>query len=969
MAPKKPLSPDAVRQLIARTANLGLIDEDDELLGGNEGERRANSSAFGDIFGFLARPSRAIAGGVNAAVDEDPRTNVGSSVLAGLLGRETNTFSDVLGNLGVDNKYARSIGGFGLDVLADPLTYVGVKSIKGVSKAEARMRAVQELSKKGDELTEDAVSRTANTLAQLDPGHTYVSFAGKRVSPNFETPNLVGRAAKEKIIGGEDQRRFLARSLSRRSELPFGMADSARVYEAENTGKFMLHDKAVRQTFSPLTPDEQRQVTHAIESGTDLGDQPIVRKDKAVNGMTTLGEYQGVAQRLLKQYFDDEAGIGLYKAEQYNPNYVYKYFRKGLAPTKPGLPAAATARGRAGNEASKIEILARAQEQGVEGQQLLDTLVAGDPKKMTLEQARNLGLDPVEEIGEMLGLRSAKHYRTIGRQSFVRDAVENFGVKLNSGNRNFLIDNKYRPAKEYLAAPVAQAEDIADLYIPDHIAKAINGTESVLRDGQIGAEWMKWYDKIVGGWKSLNTMYNPGYHMRNAFSDSIINYMDGVHNPSLYGRAWRTMTGARTVDAADILGLPTEVSKAVGHIKVGRNQLTADDVWKLYLQGGSKTGFITSELGPSLDDAMKEGWARAADKTQMGVRGAANWIQGGVDTIATGREDFFRLAHHIKAMEDNLPKNRVATPEELAAASKAAGERVRKYNIDYGMLSTAEKNIVRRVIPFYGWMRRNLPLQVELMFTKPGYMAAYAKGQDLMQGVLGTDNGEGDYMIPKWIRDSLPVRTALADNEKNTFLGKLVKKMAGAGEGEPVFLPLTTSMTPMGDLANIVDPIAKGREEGVGQGILEAAKIGVNMATPVAKIPVEAATQRSLYTGKEISKSPGGWKGWLMNQVGPTRAGSRAVSGDERFLTSWTTGLNLQPVTGARQAGEYRRREDVLDSRIRRAKMRGLAARGIEDPTEKQYDRFRNPDIRRMQKYKKNTLRIIGSINPEDESI
>src|SRR5215218_1887651 len=136
-----------------------------------------------------------------------------------------------------------------------------------------------------------------------------------------------------------------------------------------------------------------------------------------------------------------------------------------------------------------------------------------------------------------------------------------------------------------------------------------------------------------------------------------------------------------------------------------------------------------------------------------------------------------------------------------------AGKRVGKFNIDYGNPSSFERRTVRRIIPFYSWMRRNVPLQVELLLTRPGLIAGYAKGNDLMQGLLGTDDGSGDYLIPKWIRDSGPVRVALANNKSSDWIDKVIRGLSGAKQGEAAFVPTISAMTPFGDIQHLTQPI------------------------------------------------------------------------------------------------------------------------------------------------------------------
>ena len=535
MAKRGQLSPEVVAALIQATQRQKLVPEGDELLGGHEGESQASSSIFRDVFDIISRPARASAGAAFAATDNDPNTDVIGGLLQGLRGKTSHSYSDVINNIapGLPGP-VKAIGGFAGDVLLDPLTYTGIKNVKGTSLAEGRIRAVQELTKLGEAVTEETVENQARKIAALDPSHSYIQFMGKKVSPEVTQPAAVGNAIKDKIVGDEGNRRLGAKMFSRKSELPFGMADMSRVYEAQNAGYFGKHNEALKEFFSPLTPEESRSVMIALEKGEDLSDRGLIRPEAVRPGLTTLEDYKKFAQKTLKQFFDDEAKIGLYQPDQYDPNYVVKYFRKGVPESMPGLPAGA--RTPAGGRVDTAQAL---------------------KKIYSLEEAERQGFDPLLDIGEMMQLRAAKHYRTIGRQAFVRDAIEKFGVEATDANRAFLNkggEKKWQPAGVGLNAAVAQADDLKNKFLPDPILRALNGTEEILKDGQIGSEAIRWFDKTMNVWKKFNTSYNPGYHIRNSMSDGIINYMDGVHNPTLYDRAGRTLRSVGQAEADDILG-------------------------------------------------------------------------------------------------------------------------------------------------------------------------------------------------------------------------------------------------------------------------------------------------------------------------------------------------------------------------------------------------------------------------------
>ena len=79
---------------------------------------------------------------------------------------------------------------------------------------------------------------------------------------------------------------------------------------------------------------------------------------------------------------------------------------------------------------------------------------------------------------------------------------------------------------------------------------------------------------------------------------------------------------------------------------------------------------------------------------------------------------------------------------------------------------------MKRVIPFYTWMRKNVPLQVEQMFVNPGAYRTVARGGRMMESFV-------------------PEEDRLKPEEKNEFARDWTqmpwKTVGKSGKEEPVF--------------------------------------------------------------------------------------------------------------------------------------------------------------------------------------
>lgn len=918
----------AIKAQVERTQPAGNND----LVQGQEGNRRLNSGIMGDLFNVLSRPSAATATAASYALDKDPKTNILQGLVEGLSGKSDKHFATVLGEQGVTNPIAKGVGGFALDVALDPLTYLGIKGEKGISATRAESQAVQAADRAAvpRALFEDHVAQKAAEIRAADPSTLSLRFAGKQIGPKITGPSTVANKIKLALTGGDEfNRGAISRGLSREAELPGGIAETARVNEAKSMSGYEHHQKAIKTLFKDLTPEEKDLVTRHLEAGTYPTGQPFSTTAAQNNpsGFNDLSEVVDFSRKTLKAMFDDEVALGLRKAEDYNPNYVYKYFQNPERTLKGGFNAA--------------------------------------DSKLSLLEAEAKGLKPVTDADEMLRMKAASHYRMTGRAQSILDVAEGFGLKAeNPTSLDAVKHMGWKPMDEdHLLNPMAKSELLKGYYLPEPVLKVLNQTEQILTNDSVGSDFMKKYDAVMRQWKFFNTTVSPGYYIRNSFGDAIQNLADGVWNPQRYVQSRRVLADVRAGHAQSLLN---EVMGDTGlartmpegrFVKIGDHNIPTQDYYKYYLQSGAKSGQITTEVTRELDPLTRQGFGQYIDRTKQAAAGAGSQVlkaEGKAAEFNNLREDFWRMGHHIDAM-DELVKKGMSLPD----AAMEAGRRVRKYNIDYGQLSSFEQKTMRRVFPFYAWFRRNLPLQMQMLFTKPGFMAAYPKGQDLVQTLFNADDGEGDYMVPKWMRELAPVRLAEANNEGN-FANKLARRLSGAGSNDAVFAPLLTGMTPIGDLGQITEPLQRGLETGSPvEALRSAVAIPANMATPAVRGTYELATGKQTFNGQDITD----WPKWMLSQAGAGgRGAAMAVAGDvnESQATSSLTGLQVQPVTPARQKGEFRRREDVLRAQIDFAKTQRLQA--MRRPvTPENKAKITSPKIKRLQDYLKWAGKSVGA--------
>jgi hypothetical protein len=149
--------------------------------------------------------------------------------------------------------------------------------------------------------------------------------------------------------------------------------------------------------------------------------------------------------------------------------------------------------------------------------------------------------------------------------------------------------------------------------------------------------------------------------------------------------------------------------------------------------------------------------------------------------------------------------------EKLKLDPAKAAEKVKELQFDYSKLSPAEQQIFARVIPFYRWMRNNLPFQIRQFIHDPRKYAAVNKLRLNGQSAAGLDEeNTPDFMKEQF---AIPVSD---------------KKYLGLG-------------LPLADLTKLSQPF----------------KTATDSLNTLIKTPIELATNTNFFYKKPIEKFEG----------------------------------------------------------------------------------------------------------------
>ena len=376
------------------------------------------------------------------------------------------------------------------------------------------------------------------------------------------------------------------------------------------------------------------------------------------------------------------------------------------------------------------------------------------------------------------------------------------------------------------------------------IAKEIEKTVAVFTQEASTKEFLKTFDRMQGIWKAWTLGPIPAYHFRNMVGNFWNNYLAGVVNPVHYARAARLQTAAV------------------------RGQLNGQEraLWKLVERFGITGRGMYATEASFLNDAAKTLTERVTAIPHAAMQAGSHI------------EDNARIAHFL----DRL--SRGWRPSEAAHS-------VKKYLFDYGELTEFEKNVMRRLFPFYAWTRKNIPLQLESLITHPGRVLPVEKGRQELYTESGRPNLD---LLPQWAKERMPAILPLAREGISYF---------------PV-----ESWLPYADLSKLDRP-----QDAVGE-----------LLTPIMKIPLELVTNKMYYFDRPIEDYPGEMEKFLRTDMPAWMAylsrQTRVLSIANRLLGSGKEdpkGESAQPDLGLRVLREVTGikfyQQDIAAARRRRA--------------------------------------------------
>jgi hypothetical protein len=420
---------------------------------------------------------------------------------------------------------------------------------------------------------------------------------------------------------------------------------------------------------------------------------------------------------------------------------------------------------------------------------------------------------------------------------------------------------------------------LSGTYFPKQIAQQLTNLQNQLtRDVfRTPNNAIRMFDQVQRMWKTGVTIYSPSHHIRNLNGDVYLSALDGVVNPKAYSVATKVLHAypTRYKDLESVfnimdpklkdMALRARPGNVVLTTKRG-DKLTAE---QLYQAAESQGLFIRAMHA---EDIVGDG-SPAFGTFGSKFRPFGGRVYGAATRVSELRDHWVRLAHFA----DVISKSQSPLP----VAIEQAARRVKKFHPDGMDLTGFEQNVMRRIIPFYSWMRKATPLVIEGAVMRPHISLAFPKAMANMQLATGIESqGPGDpfpmdQMFPDWIREK--------------GVGPILQPGSGIGRDENWRgeAPGYTIINPTNPL---LDQVAQIGSPG---------KTLLSSLTPGARIPIELLTGQTTL-GIPLESVEGGVPGHLAQQIPPVGIAAR-LTGMTRDnepwqpeqLTNWLTGLGI----------------------------------------------------------------------------
>lgn len=365
---------------------------------------------------------------------------------------------------------------------------------------------------------------------------------------------------------------------------------------------------------------------------------------------------------------------------------------------------------------------------------------------------------------------------------------------------------------------LAKAEEMR---IPFDVANALTGVNRIYDQPEWAKAIGQKIDEFHGWWKNAMTVPFPAFHSRNFSSGQYMNMATGlIETPTDIAAYGGEFTNA--VKMLTSTGVPRELQEELYTNGVLGKYTRAEDVGISAINANKLPG-----LPPSLSlnplNALEQ-FRQTSAKMEPSLFDAVPGGRFSRTALTSVADAGSKVAENVEFL------NRVPLYLYLRKkgwSAQAAAQKVDDLHVNYSDLAPFEKNVMRRMVPFYAFQRRIAPVIMQTILERPGG----ALSQTIK---ASADLSNADPLTPEHISSTLAIPNPLKD-----------EGFAGASY-------LTGLGLPHEQLAQFL---------GGPQTVIREA---VSQTSPILKGPLEWATGQSFF------QAGSGGKGRDLEDLDPT---------------------------------------------------------------------------------------------------
>jgi len=256
-------------------------------------------------------------------------------------------------------------------------------------------------------------------------------------------------------------------------------------------------------------------------------------------------------------------------------------------------------------------------------------------------------------------------------------------------------------------------------------------------------------------WKTTVTS-NPGFHLRNFYSNMVTLFqqhgLDAIDGDTARDAAIAIISSLNGVEkAASQLGLSQEVIRSALAKSYGGHTLGE------LAEYARKKGIISMTFGG------RDTKEAVVDLLGTGKTGAIESIGKVSRDVGSHIESFAKMDSFLIGAKKMLKEGESITPTMLEYAKNEA----KKWFIDYEDLTEFEKGTMKKVFPFYTWLRRNIANQVGQIVAIENWPT-----MALPQKLIGSFKDQSVDMskLPSYMREEGAVPVGRDDDDNIIFL-------------------------------------------------------------------------------------------------------------------------------------------------------------------------------------------------------